>query len=502
MDDRYFHAKQHGLQVQTRGIHNCLLGHQIDCKESRRPDGIFARWSWDGARLKIQNDRYGFFPLFYYCKDGEIGVSPSIHRLIKEGAPTELDEAGLAVFLRLGFFIGEDTPYKHIRVLPPNALLEWDGSIKLQSPGYVLTQPNFTISRDEAIDNYIALFRQSIQRRPPPTEQFTVPLSGGRDSRHILLELLHQGHRPQCCVTIKYYPPRSNEDAQVAAEITRELDLPHILLDQKESWFKAEYKKNLATNFCSDEHTWYIGASNYLAKNFKVVYDGIAGDVLSAGLFVTSKRVELFQSRHTTNIANELLQDQNEAVLSALLTPRMYARYGRHLAINRLQPEIEKHLNSPNPVGSFFFWNRTRREIALVPYGLLGSLPSVFSPYLDHDLFDFLVSLPVTMLADHTFHTDTILKAYPQHAHLRYQGQVVPQYDNHDRTAHLRLNAQFGRDFAKQLLFTKPSGMMRNSFLFPRSLASLASRKFSASATWYAPVALYLHQLESLPQQQ
>lgn len=465
------------------------------------PDGIFARWSWDGARLKVQNDRYGLFPLFYYCTDGEIGISPSIHRLIKEGAPTELDEAGLAVFLRLGFFIGDDSPYKHIRALPPNTTLEWDGEVKLQSDGYTLGKRNSTISRDRAIDEYIALFRQSMRRRLPINERFAVPLSGGRDSRHILLELLHQGHQPECCVTMKYYPPRSNEDAEVAAKITHELGLPHVLLDQKESWFKAEYKKNLATNLCADEHAWYLGASDYLSKNFKVAYDGIAGDVLSAGLFVTAKRLKLFQSEHTTNIANELLQNQNEAALRALLTTTMYARCDRELAVSRLQPEIEKHLHASNPIGSFFFWNRTRREIALVPYGLLGSLPRVFSPYLDHDLFDFLVSLPVTMLADHTFHTDTILRAYPQYAHIPYQGQLVPQRDYHDRNAHLLLNAQFGRDFAKYLLFSKPSKIMRNSFLFPRLLASLTSQKVSASATWYAPIALYLHQLEFLPQQ-
>lgn len=502
MDNFFFHAKRQDLNVKTRGTHTCKLGHQIDSGQSLKPDGIFARWVWDGARLVVENDRYGFFPIFYYCKDGEIGVSPSIYRLIKEGAPTELDEAGLAVFLRLGFFIGEDTPYRYIRALPPNSTLEWDGTVKLESGGYTLGKLGFAISRDEAIDNYIGLFRQSIQRRLPPSMHFALPLSGGKDSRHILLELLHQGQRPECCVTIKYYPPRSNEDAEVAAKITHELGLPHVLLDQKESWFKAEYKKNLATNLCADEHAWYLGASDYLSKNFKVVYDGIAGDVLSAGLFVTAKRLELFQAGHTEDIAIDLFQSQNEAVLCALLTPAIYARLGRELAITHLQPEIEKHLGSPNPVGSFFFWNRTRREIALIPYGLLGSLPTVFSPYLDHDLFDFLTSLPVAMLADHTFHTDTLLRAYPQYSHIPYQGQLVPQGESQDRNVHLLLNAQFGRDFAKYLLFNKPSGMMRNSFLFPRLLASLASRKFSASAVWYAPLALYLHQLESLSQHQ
>lgn len=499
MDDRYFHAKRHGLQVETTGTPSCLLGHQIDLGESRKLDGIFAHWSWDGERLRVHNDRYGFFPIFYFFKEGEIGVSPSIRRLIKEGAPTDLDETGLAVFLRLGFFIGGDTPYKHIRTLPPNATLEWDGTVKLLAGGdYSLGRQDSTISRDDAIEKYIVLFRQSIERRPPPSKHFAVPISGGRDSRHILLELLHQGHRPERCVTIKHYPPRSNEDARVAAEVTRELGLPHVLLDQKEPWFKAEYRKNFITNFCSDEHTWYIAVSDYLATNFEVVYDGIAGDVLSAGLFVNPKRLELLKSCDVKSFANELLQDRNEETLRALLTPRMYVRCSRESAVSHLQAEIEKHLPSSNPIGSFFFWNRTRREIALVPYGLLGSLPKVFSPYLDHDLFDFLVSLPTAMLADHAFHSDTILRAYPRYSHIPYEGKAPLQSDQRELKEHFLLNARFGRDFAKYLLFTKPSGLMRNGFLFPRSLAGLLNRKMSASATWYAPMALYLHQLDSL----
>lgn len=495
MEEQYFHAKHNGDQVETRGGHSCLLGHQIDCGQSRKPDGVFTQWKWSGTRLTVSNDRYGFYPLFYYCRDGEIGVSPSIPSLIKEGAPTELDEAGLAVFLRLGFFIGEDTPFKHIRALPPNALLEWDGSPRLLSGGYALGKPQPAVSRDKAIDTYIALFRQSIQRRLPPDGHFGLPLSGGRDSRHILFELLHNGCRPERCVTTRHYPPRSNEDARVAAALTHELDLPHVVLEQKESWFKAEYRKNLITNLCADEHAWYMVAADYLAEDFQVTYDGIAGDVLSAGLFITPDLLELFESEQSADIANELLQDQNEGTLKILLTPEMHARFKRELAVSHLQSEIEKHFGAPNPVGSFFFWNRTRREIALVPYGLLGSLPKVFSPYLDHDLYDFLVSLPAAMLADQTFHTDTLRRAYPQYAHIPYEDKKAPPVES------FAAKAQFGRELAWHLLPGMPSSMMSNGFLFPRVLASLLSRRFSASTIWHSPLALYLHQLESLSQQ-
>jgi asparagine synthase (glutamine-hydrolysing) len=489
MEDSCFYAKRDADLLRARGRLQCSLGHQIDLGQGRKPDGIFAQWEWDGARLTAHNDRYGFFPLFYYCRDGEFAISSSIPRLIEAGAPIEVDEPALAVFLRLGFFIGDDTPYKHIRALPPGATLVWDGALRLDSPGHVFGAPQEHIARDVAIDTYIGLFRQAITHRLRSTGDFIVPLSGGRDSRHILFELLHQGHRPAQCLTTQHFPPRANEDARIAAALTSELGLPHVLLQQSTSRFQAEYRKNLLTNFCSDEHAWYMVAADYLVREARPVYDGIGGDVLSAGLFLTPRRLGLFESGNARAIAEELLT-ANEELFVRLLPPEFARKLGRELAISHLQSEVQHHLGRPNPVGSFFFCNRTRREIALVPYGLLGALPAVYAPYLDHDLFDFLAGLPASLLADHTFHTDTIARAYPQYASLPYEDKNVAAADTFD------CDAGFGRELARHLLPRHPSRLMRHGFLRPRLLASLLSRKLSASTNWYGATALYLHQLE------
>jgi hypothetical protein len=67
----------------------------------------------------------------------------------------------------------------------------------------------------------------------------------------------------------------------------------------------------------------------------------------------------------------------------------------------------------PNPLQAFFFWNRTRREIALRPYLVWSAVADVVCPYLDHDLVDHLAGLPVTMTSDHEFHVDAIAAAHP-----------------------------------------------------------------------------------------
>ncbi len=192
----YFLARKRGERLETRGQPRAEFGHKIPSNHSVA-DGIFARWHWDGTRLVVGNDRYGFCPLFWAnLPDNGVCVSPSLVSLVEQGAPTDLDIEALAVFFRLGFFVGNDTPFAAIKTVPPNAVLEWENG-KLECHGRYPQAPNTTkLSRDEAIDRYIDLFSHAMAKRTPGSDAFAIPISGGRDSRHILLELHRTGSNP------------------------------------------------------------------------------------------------------------------------------------------------------------------------------------------------------------------------------------------------------------------------------------------------------------------
>src|SRR3954465_4455781 len=86
---------------------------------------VFAEWRWDGAALTVCNDRWGFQPIFYFASKDRIAVSTSVHALLRLGAPVDLDDAALAVFLRLSHFLGADTPFQAVRALPRGAFWMW-----------------------------------------------------------------------------------------------------------------------------------------------------------------------------------------------------------------------------------------------------------------------------------------------------------------------------------------------------------------------------------------
>jgi asparagine synthase (glutamine-hydrolysing) len=442
----FFFASTEDDEVVVRGQTVCRLGHRLPARTGGIPDGVFAGWNWDGRALDVEHDRYGFYPLFYYSRGGEFAVAPSIVTLLREGAAPDLDPDALAVFLQLGFFIDDETPFKHIRAVPPSARFAWDGKLYLRQHRDLGGRQD--VSRDEAVETYAELFRDALRRRMP-SGPVVLPLSGGRDSRHILLELCEAGVRPEACVTAVRYG-RGNTDVEVAGTLARTFGLDHVVLERAPR-LQAELQKNLATSFCADEHAWLMPLAEHLNGRSVEIYDGIAGDVLSASLFQKPAWLELYRAGRFVELAKTLVGKRRRGIVA--LRGADARRLGDE-ALERIAVELQRYEEATNPCTMFFFWNRTRREIALAPFSILAGVETCFCPYLDHELYDFLTSLPPEITIDRAFHTDTIALAHPS-------AQSVPYAVPGQR----RLNASLATFGAGVVAYGLRSGSRRSRML-------------------------------------
>ncbi len=478
------HVRRRDSGFDVVGPHTLNLGEPIPDSEQR--NGVWAQWEWNGRELVVRHDPGGFRPIYYFTRPGEIAVAPSLVTLLRQGAPRELDDDALAAFFRLGFFLGDDTPFRAIRAVPANTDLRWTGEGIKFDVATPQVQAVSTMDRKTAIARYQELFSQAIHRRPS-TGASALPLSGGRDSRHILFELVSQGHRPALTVTIAR---TTDSDGAAAAAVARTLGVDHQLIPAPPPSLESEQRKNVQTDFCADEHTWFLAMRGALTAQNYTLYDGIGGDVLSAGLFLEPNSLALFRAEKFVELARRLIdEEQRSPFIARFLTAEVAQRFNEDRAVARLAVELEKHAAMPNPCGSFYFSNRTRREIALSPFAIFGDL-KVHAPYLDVDLVDFLSSLPAEMLLDHTFHDDTIAQAYPQWAHLSYSQK---------RPEPLRFQNLAEAWRLRGWLRSRTSASLNHSYLLPRLLRASVDPFYNRRALaslMTAPV--YWSQLDEL----
>lgn len=464
------------------------------------PGDVHAAWRWDGRTVSLRTCRYGFFPLYYFASEERFAVAPSLSALLAQGVPAEPDDAAVAVFLRLGFLLGEDTVFKHIRVAPPNARITWSaGRLDIEAQPYRV-QP-LRMSREEAIDGYIRLFRQAIRRRLPTEGEFALPLSGGRDSRHLLLELLESGRPPKFCVTTHEFPPYSEEDIRVAGLLAARAGIPHRVLRQPGSRIRAEVRKNRMTDYGAMEHAWSLVLADYLAGTANWVYDGIAGDFLSGGAQLIPEQLALYERGRFEELARRLLSGWvsyggYEDVLARILRPEFRRRFSLEAAVGRLSAALARHAEAPNPLGSFHVWERARRGIGLYTFGTLARRGiTAVTPYLDSELFDFLSSLPATMFLDKSFHTETIRRAFPRYADIPFENPEAPLK---------RGNGHFRRLVLEAAAYISARGTgkyLDRKYLLPRllELALKPGIDVERKLAYLAPAtAVYLAQLEAL----
>ena len=130
----------------------------------------------------------------------------------------------------------------------------------------------------------------------------------------------------------------------------------------------------------------------------------------------------------------------------------------------------------------------------MIPFSILPDAGiTAVTPYLDHDLIDFLASLPVDMYLDKTFHTETIRVMYPEYSDIPYAGG--------NNTPVIESNMHYRRFLLESCLYlsVSGSGLLVDKLMTIRRMLALAFMRggnIRMHMSWVAPfTVLYLAQL-------
>ncbi len=483
----YLLVEKTGESFRIEGLREYAVGHKIPRPDrgSGVNDGAWMEWRWDGRSLAVQTCPHGLVPVYYFARGGTIIVSTSIAELLKRGADAAWNWPGLAVMLRCGSFIGDETPFADIHALWPDAKLTWrGGSLAIERLPY---RPRIrSPSRNEALEEYLGIVECAVKRRLPDSE-FAMPLSSGRDSRHILLQLAELGHLPDRLFTSATYRGSTRAEIAIAGRIAAMLNVAHDVVDVRADELRAELDVMALTDFCVSEHAWSLPLAERLAS-YRTVYDGLNGGVLFGRVSGMGEKFELATAGKFEELAAGMLS-VSEDCLRLIMTDAYYRKVSRDLALERLSRAIRDHRDAPNPVQAFYYWNRVVRSTTYYTFRILRN-DTVYCPLDDIDLVDFALGLPHALTVDPKFQNDAIRKRFPRFRDVPFEEEYPADKEAGGRGSRRPLNGLLAFFAARW-----SSAWCRSSRIMPRALFAAATGR-REMIDWWAEPAVYLSQLE------
>lgn len=424
---------------------NLYQRYGVDCVTRLSGEFAFILWDDRNKQLLAARDRYGVKPLYYFHHNDTLLLGSEVKAFAGLGVPLEWDEE--AIFnLSSGLFMDPTrTVFKGVYQIPPGHILTAsEADFRIREYWNYSYEPKSIHDLDstECVNEFSRLFKNSIRRRLRADTPVACYLSGGVDSSSVLAIANELCSSPIPAYTVSF-ENKLYDEKQTAMEMASKVGSELHVVEVNED--------DLADNFADAiRHSEYIfanahGIAKYLLSDLvrsdgiKVVLTGEGADevlagyphfredlihfhydgekrarmieelqrdnVVAQGLFIDSNRSEIPWLENNLHMTPSFLQVHISAANYAqmLLTPEFYARFSGIDSISKNISRIDKRpIISAHPVSkASYLWNKStfpayvlnvlsdRMEMA---HSIEGRLP-----FLDHELVDFLGTMPVDL---------------------------------------------------------------------------------------------------------
>ena len=383
-----------------------------------RLNGMFAFAVWDKKTkmLFLARDRYGIKPLYYTLQKNVFLFGSEIKAILAHPAyQTEINREALLEYFTFQNFFNDRTLFKDVRLLPQGTFLRIPhGTQQLPSPqeywDYDFVEPNDLKDETEYIEELDRLIRQAVNRQLVSDVEVGSYLSGGMDTG--TLTALAAAQLPYLKTFTCGFDLQSASGLEMGFDERKQAEYMSYLFktEHYEMVLKAGDMERVL-----DDLTWHleeprVGQSypNYyiarLAGKFlKVILSGTGGDELFGG----------YPWRYYRTGANENFEhyiDEYYQYWQRLIPNRVIQKVFqpiwsdvKHVWTRDLFRDVFKHhpdsLSGPEDCvnHSLYFEAKTFLHSLLVVEDKLSMAHGleVRVPFLDNDLVDFAMRVPV-----------------------------------------------------------------------------------------------------------
>ncbi|MHB8861974.1 MAG: asparagine synthase-related protein [Pirellulaceae bacterium] len=181
--------------------------------------GIFVvlRVNWAQRQIQIVTDLLGIRP-FYICRHQRMVVLSDRAETCARWNGPRIDPVAFGAYLMLRTALADRSLYEGVERIAAGSVTWITGDESRARPYWIPPVDDRPISEAELGASFRQEFRQSVTRMLAPYERATVLLSGGFDSRLILLTALGLKRLKLDCATVAYNDSEDSLARQVAAD--------------------------------------------------------------------------------------------------------------------------------------------------------------------------------------------------------------------------------------------------------------------------------------------
>jgi asparagine synthase (glutamine-hydrolysing) len=367
-------------------------------------------WLWNGAELVARAGDSSSGILFLHNRPDGVTLSTSLSAIASVDSLC-LDVLAWTTFQYVGYYLGEDTPFRNVHALAPGTLLTYDHRGLTRSSATPLYDQD-SISQHAATERFVSLVRRSVERLGEVASgaELVVELSSGLDSRHVLYQLLSSGFRIAQAVTSRKYPPDDIDESPVAQEVATSAAVPSRVVLPPANRAAAELRAAVDQSVCSDEGAWYLFRLWSAAGSARRVwFSGIGGDILTGRMPVPAGVDGLLSRGDFAAVARLRVQQSRRARLLSLLSSRLGVEpVPVEDVVERIANELQVHRRAGDILAAYTFWNRARRKHLPAVTRLLTRGDTARMPYFDPEMVQYLLSVGPRIRYGPDFHASAV----------------------------------------------------------------------------------------------
>lgn len=331
-----------------------------------------------------------------------------VSALSNDSLKPEFDSSNFTAFFEQGYFADNSTPYKNVFCLPENSYIKINHTIKIESIDDTYDTAFTFKQSEELLSDITDQFINSFKIMPDQNASILSGLTGGKDSRVILLALLKQGYNVSTHTTGFDDHP----DVIVARLLAQKLNVPHKVNKRtlnKENKLIINLEKRLIdiTNASSGLLSAYDNVTTKNTFNNLNNFNGVAASVITGGF-------NKFTQKPSDNAGEALKRAVYKFHDYYIDKNNNYSKYLDNFSMKSSDYQTLLHL--------FFLINRTGRwtSDSRVPKGYATNS---FSVFLDNQLTKSAMKLNMTDLRSEVIHYKLIEELNPKILNIPFANQ-------------------------------------------------------------------------------